>query len=290
MTSAPADHDRVLVDLGSRVKCGDGQPMVVIAGPCVVESRDLAFEVATTMKEICSRVGVNYVFKASYDKANRTAASSFRGPGRDEGLAVLAEIRDSLGLPVLTDIHESADAEIAAKVVDVLQIPAFLCRQTDLLVAAAKTGKAVNVKKGQFLAPWEMRNVVDKLRSAGGENVMVTERGSSFGYNTLVVDYRSLPQLRLAGAPVIFDVTHSVQQPGGQGTSSGGQREFAGTLARAAVAVGVDGLFMEVHPDPDKGRSDGPNMIPLHRVEKLLAQLVKIRQTVLADGPQPTTY
>jgi 2-dehydro-3-deoxyphosphooctonate aldolase (KDO 8-P synthase) len=290
MTSAPADHDRVLVDLGSRVKCGDGQPMVVIAGPCVVESRDLAFEVATTMKEICSRVGVNYVFKASYDKANRTAASSFRGPGRDEGLAVLAEIRDSLGLPVLTDIHESADAEIAAKVVDVLQIPAFLCRQTDLLVAAAKTGKAVNVKKGQFLAPWEMRNVVDKLRSAGGENVMVTERGSSFGYNTLVVDYRSLPQLRLAGAPVIFDVTHSVQQPGGQGTSSGGQREFAGTLARAAVAVGVDGLFMEVHPDPDKGLSDGPNMIPLHRVEKLLAQLVKIRQTVLADGPQPTTY
>lgn len=290
MTSASADHDRVLVDLGSRVKCGDGQPMVVIAGPCVVESRDLAFEVATTMKEICSRVGVNYVFKASYDKANRTAASSFRGPGRDEGLAVLAEIRDSLGLPVLTDIHESADAEIAAKVVDVLQIPAFLCRQTDLLVAAAKTGKAVNVKKGQFLAPWEMRNVVDKLRSAGGENVMVTERGSSFGYNTLVVDYRSLPQLRLAGAPVIFDVTHSVQQPGGQGTSSGGQREFAGTLARAAVAVGVDGLFMEVHPDPDKGLSDGPNMIPLHRVEKLLAQLVKIRQTVLADGPQPTTY
>ena len=290
MTSAPANHDRVLVDLGSRVKCGDGQPMVVIAGPCVVESRDLAFEVATTMKEICSRVGVNYVFKASYDKANRTAASSFRGPGRDEGLAVLAEIRDSLGLPVLTDIHESADAEIAAKVVDVLQIPAFLCRQTDLLVAAAKTGKAVNVKKGQFLAPWEMRNVVDKLRSAGGENVMVTERGSSFGYNTLVVDYRSLPQLRLAGAPVIFDVTHSVQQPGGQGTSSGGQREFAGTLARAAVAVGVDGLFMEVHPDPDKGLSDGPNMIPLHRVEKLLAQLVKIRQTVLADGPQPTTY
>lgn len=290
MTSAPANHDRVLVDLGSRVKCGDGQPMVVIAGPCVVESRDLAFEVATTMKEICSRVGVNYVFKASYDKANRTAASSFRGPGRDEGLAVLAEIRDSLGLPVLTDIHESADADIAAKVVDVLQIPAFLCRQTDLLVAAAKTGKAVNVKKGQFLAPWEMRNVVDKLRSAGGENVMVTERGSSFGYNTLVVDYRSLPQLRLFGAPVIFDVTHSVQQPGGQGTSSGGQREFAGTLARAAVAVGVDGLFMEVHPDPDKGLSDGPNMIPLHRVEKLLAQLVKIRQTVLADGPQPTTY
>jgi len=283
MTSAPADHDRVLVDLGSRVKCGDGQPMVVIAGPCVVESRDLAFEVATTMKEICSRVGVNYVFKASYDKANRTAASSFRGPGRDEGLAVLAEIRDSLGLPVLTDIHESADAEIAAKVVDVLQIPAFLCRQTDLLVAAAKSGKAPNVKKGQFLAPWEMRNVVDKLRSAGGENVMVTERGSSFGYNTLVVDYRSLPQLRLFGAPVIFDVTHSVQQPGGQGTSSGGQREFAGTLARAAVAVGVDGLFMEVHPDPENALSDGPNMVPLHRLEPLLRQLLAIRAP-LAEG------
>ena len=290
MTSSPSTPDSVVVDLGGQVKCGDRQLMVVIAGPCVVESRDLAFEVASTMKDICARVGVSYVFKASYDKANRTAASSFRGPGRDEGLAVLAEIRDSLKLPVLTDIHESSDAVIAAGVVDVLQIPAFLCRQTDLLVAAAKTGKAVNVKKGQFLAPWEMKNVVDKLRSAGGRNVMVTERGSSFGYNTLVVDYRSLPQLRLTGAPVIFDVTHSVQQPGGQGTSSGGQREFAGTLARAAVAVGVDGLFMEVHPDPDKGLSDGPNMIPLHRVEKLLAQLVKIRQTVLSDGPQPTTY
>lgn len=193
-------------------------------------------------------------------------------------------------MPVLTDIHETTDAAVAASVADVLQIPAFLCRQTDLLSAAAVAGKAINVKKGQFLAPWDMKNVVDKLRLSGAIDVLVTERGSSFGYNTLVVDFRALPQLRSAGAPVIFDVTHSVQQPGGQGTSSGGQREFAGALARAAAAVGVDGLFMEVHPDPDKGLSDGPNMIPIHRVEALLEQLLAIRAIVAQRGPQPTTY
>ena len=242
------------------------------------------------MKEICRKLGVSYVFKASYDKANRTSVSGFRGPGRDEGLSMLSNIGTTFGLPVLTDIHEGGDAEVAAKHVDVLQIPAFLCRQTDLLMAAAATGKAINVKKGQFLAPWDMKNVVEKLRSGGARNVLVTERGTSFGYNTLVVDYRGLPQLRASSAPVIFDVTHSVQQPGGQGTSSGGQREYAGALARAAVAVGVDGLFMETHPDPDTAPSDGPNMIPLHRMEPLLEQLLLIRQAVAVSGPQPTTY
>ncbi|MFZ9730756.1 MAG: 3-deoxy-8-phosphooctulonate synthase [Ilumatobacteraceae bacterium] len=276
--------------LGKSVVCGDGQPLVVIAGPCVVESKDLAHEVAARMKDICAKLGVQYVFKASYDKANRTSLSGYRGPGREGGLAILSEIGRQLDLPVLTDIHESGDAAVAAQHVDVLQIPAFLCRQTDLLMAAAATGKAINVKKGQFLAPWDMKNVVEKLRAVGAANVLLTERGSSFGYNTLVVDYRGLPQLRASGAPVIFDVTHSVQQPGGQGTSSGGQREYAGALARAAVAVGVDGLFLETHPDPDKAPSDGPNMIPLHRMEALLEQLVLIRKAVAVAGPQPTTY
>jgi 2-dehydro-3-deoxyphosphooctonate aldolase (KDO 8-P synthase) len=277
-------------ELGKGVVCGEGQPLVVIAGPCVVESKDLAHEVAARMKDICVKLGVQYVFKASYDKANRTSLSGYRGPGRDGGLAILSEIGRQLNLPVLTDIHESGDAAVAAQHVDVLQIPAFLCRQTDLLLAAAATGKAINVKKGQFLAPWDMKNVVEKLRTGGAANVLLTERGTSFGYNTLVVDYRGLPQLRASGAPVIFDVTHSVQQPGGQGTSSGGQREYAGALARAAVAVGVDGLFLETHPDPDKAPSDGPNMIPLHRMEALLEQLVLIRKAVAVSGPQPTTY
>lgn len=280
----------VRADFGKGVVCGDGQSLVVIAGPCVVESNDVAQEVASRMNDICKRLGIQYVFKASYDKANRTSLAGYRGPGRDDGLAVLSNIGTSLNIPVLTDVHETADAEVAARHVDVLQIPAFLCRQTDLLLAAAATGKAVNVKKGQFLAPWDMKNVVEKLRGGGAKNVTVTERGTSFGYNTLVVDYRGLPQLRSSTAPVIFDVTHSVQQPGGQGTSSGGQREFAGSLARAAVAVGVDGLFLETHPDPDKAPSDGPNMIPLHRMEALLEQLLAIRQAVALNGPQPTTY
>ena len=288
-TAAPGGLP-MLTQLGKGVVCGDGQPLVLIAGPCVIESIAIAEHVAGTMKEICGQLGISYVFKASYDKANRTSLSGFRGPGRDEGLAMLSSIGSKFDLAVLTDIHESTDAEVAAKHVDVLQIPAFLCRQTDLLLAAAATGRAINVKKGQFLAPWDMKNVVEKLRSGGARNVLVTERGTSFGYNMLVVDYRGLPQLRTSSAPVIFDVTHSVQQPGGQGTSSGGQREYAGALARAAVAVGVDGLFMETHPDPDKAPSDGPNMIPLHRMKPLLEQLLLIRQAVSVAGPQPTTY
>jgi 2-dehydro-3-deoxyphosphooctonate aldolase (KDO 8-P synthase) len=265
----------------------------LIAGPCVIESRDLALEVAERMKTITDRLGITYVFKASFDKANRSSGSTFRGPGVHEGLEVLAEVKQRFGLPVLTDIHESQQAAPVAAVVDVLQIPAFLCRQTDLLLAAAEavrgTNKTINVKKGQFLAPWDMAQVVNKLRKAGVENLWLTERGSSFGYNTLVVDYRSIPQMQILGCPVIFDATHSVQQPGGQGSSSGGQREFVAPLARAAMAVGVDGLFMEVHPDPDNALSDGPNMVPLHRVEALLQQLVRIRDSIDLSSGQ-TTY
>jgi 2-dehydro-3-deoxyphosphooctonate aldolase (KDO 8-P synthase) len=265
----------------------------LIAGPCVIESRALALEVAERMKTITERLGITYVFKASFDKANRSSGSSFRGPGLHEGLEVLAEVKQRFGLPVLTDIHESQHAAPVAAVVDVLQIPAFLCRQTDLLLAAAEavrgTNKTINVKKGQFLAPWDMAQVVNKLRKAGVENLWLTERGSSFGYNTLVVDYRSIPQMQTLGCPVIFDATHSVQQPGGQGSSSGGQREFVAPLARAAMAVGVDGLFMEVHPDPDNALSDGPNMVPLQRVEALLQQLVRIRDSIDLSSGQ-TTY
>ena len=265
----------------------------LIAGPCVIESRALALEVAERMKAITDRLGITYVFKASFDKANRSSGSSFRGPGVHEGLEVLAEVKQRLGLRVLTDIHESQQAAPVAAVVDVLQIPAFLCRQTDLLLAAAEavrgTDKTINVKKGQFLAPWDMAQVVNKLRKAGVENLWLTERGSSFGYNTLVVDYRSIPQMQTLGCPVIFDATHSVQQPGGQGSSSGGQREFVAPLARAAMAVGVDGLFMEVHPDPDNALSDGPNMVPLQRVEALLQQLVRIKDSIDLSSGQ-TTY
>jgi len=265
----------------------------LIAGPCVIESRDLALEVAERMKTITDRLGITYVFKASFDKANRSSGSTFRGPGVHEGLEVLAEVKQRFGVPVLTDIHESQQAAPVAAVVDVLQIPAFLCRQTDLLLAAAEavrgTNKTINVKKGQFLAPWDMAQVVNKLRKAGVENLWLTERGSSFGYNTLVVDYRSIPQMQILGCPVIFDATHSVQQPGGQGSSSGGQREFVAPLARAAMAVGVDGLFMEVHPDPDNALSDGPNMVPLQRVEALLQQLVRIRDSIDPSSGQ-TTY
>ena len=256
----------------------------LIAGPCVIESRDLALEVAERVKEITDPLGIRYIFKASYDKANRSSGGSFRGPGVEGGLEVLAEVKRTLNLPVLTDIHESHQAAAVAEVVDVLQIPAFLCRQTDLLLAAAEavrgTEKVINVKKGQFLAPWDMAQVVKKLRDVGVDNLWLTERGSSFGYNTLVVDYRGLPQMQELGCPVIFDATHSVQQPGGKGTSTGGQREFVAPLARAAVAVGVDGLFMEVHPDPDNALSDGPNMVPLHRLEALLRQLLAIREAV----------
>ena len=268
------------------------KPLTLIAGPCVIESRDLVLQVAEQVSGICQGLAIDYVFKASFDKANRSSGKSFRGPGTDEGLKILQEVGESFGVPVLTDIHESHQAAAAAQAVDVLQIPAFLCRQTDLLEAAAQavagTEKVVNVKKGQFLAPWDMAQVVNKMAESGLDpasgRLWLTERGSSFGYNTLVVDYRSLPQLQALGCPVIFDATHAVQQPGGQGTTSGGQREFVAPLARAAVAVGVDGLFLEVHPDPTVALSDGPNMVPLHRLKALLSQLLALR-TVVAEGP-----
>ena len=267
-------------------------PFTLIAGPCVIESRDLVLGVAEQVARLSGRLGIDCVFKASFDKANRSSGEAFRGPGLEQGLAVLAEVKRELGLPVLTDIHESHQAAVVAEVVDVLQIPAYLCRQTDLLLAAAAavrgTDKIINVKKGQFLAPWDMAQVVQKLRGSGVANLWLTERGSSFGYNTLVVDYRALPQLQALGCPVIFDATHAVQQPGGQGHSSGGQREFVAPLARAAMAVGVDGLFMEVHPDPEHALSDGPNMVPLHRLEPLLEQLLAIRAAV-GSTPAPST-
>jgi 2-dehydro-3-deoxyphosphooctonate aldolase (KDO 8-P synthase) len=255
---------------------GNSLPLALIAGPCALESKSHALEMATALKEIAERVGIGLVYKTSFDKANRTSAKSARGIGLEQALPIFAEIRDKLKLPVLTDVHEAAQCVRAAEVVDVLQIPAFLCRQTDLLAAAAKTGKVVNVKKGQFMAPWDMQNVVEKITGAGNRNVLVTERGASFGYNMLVSDMRSIPILkRTTLAPVIFDATHSVQQPGGQGTSSGGEREFVSVLARAAVAVGVAGVFIETHQDPDKAPSDGPNMLSLKEMEPLLRTLVE---------------
>ena len=253
---------------------GNDLPLALIAGPCQLESRAHALEMAAALKEIAARVGIGLVYKSSFDKANRTSAKGARGLGLDASLPIFAEIRSSLGLPVLTDVHEADQCARVAEAVDVLQIPAFLCRQTDLLIAAAQTGRVVNVKKGQFLAPWDMKNVVEKITSAGNRDVMVTERGVSFGYNTLVSDMRALPELAKTGAPVIFDATHSVQQPGGQGTSSGGQREYVEVLARAAVAVGVAGVFIETHQDPDHAPSDGPNMIALKDIEALLRRLV----------------
>ena len=256
------------------VAFGNALPVAIIAGPCQLESRAHGLEVAAALKEIAARLGVGLVFKTSFDKANRTSATAERGIGLEKALPIFAEIRESLGLPVLTDVHDAHQCATVAQAVDVLQIPAFLCRQTDLLLAAAATGRAVNVKKGQFLAPWDMRNVVAKLVGAGNPDVMLTDRGTSFGYNTLVSDFRGLPIMAGFGAPVIFDATHSVQQPGGQGSSSGGQREFVPVLARAAVAVGVAGLFIETHPDPDKAPSDGPNMVPLAQFEGLLRELM----------------
>jgi 2-dehydro-3-deoxyphosphooctonate aldolase (KDO 8-P synthase) len=256
------------------VRFGNQLPLALIAGPCVLESRGHALDMAGALKEIAGRLGIGLVYKSSFDKANRTSAAGARGAGLEAALAVFEEIRSALGLPVLTDVHESGQCAEVAAVVDVLQIPAFLCRQTDLLLAAARTGRAVNVKKGQFLAPWDMSHVVAKITGAGNANVMVTERGASFGYNTLVTDLRALPVLARTGAPVIFDATHSVQQPGGQGASSGGQREFVPVLARAAVAVGVAGVFIETHQDPDHAPSDGPNMVPLGEMEGLLRRLM----------------
>ena len=257
------------------VRFGNDLPLALIAGPCALESRAHALEMASALKEIAARVGIGLVYKTSFDKANRTSGAGARGVGLSAALPIFAEIRESLKVPVLTDVHEAAQCAQVAQVADVLQIPAFLCRQTDLLVAAAKTGKAVNVKKGQFLAPWDMANVVAKVTDAGNPNVLVTERGASFGYNTLVSDMRALPILARTGAPVIFDATHSVQQPGGQGGSSGGEREFVPVLARAAVAVGVAGVFIETHQDPDRAPSDGPNMIPIKELEPLLRSLMQ---------------
>ncbi len=263
-------------DIGP-VRAG-GPELFLIAGPCVIESERHARSMAERIARIASDAGVPYIFKSSFDKANRTSVSSFRGPGLEEGLRVLGAIRRDLGIPVLTDIHDASQVEPAAEVIDVLQIPAFLCRQTDLLVAAAKTGRTINVKKGQFLAPWDMKNVVDKLVQAGSERIVLTERGSSFGYNTLVVDMRSFPVMRRFGWPVVYDVTHSLQRPGGLGNASGGDSEYIEYLARAGVACGVDGVFMEVHDDPANALSDGPNALPLERLAPLLASLTAIHQ------------
>jgi 2-dehydro-3-deoxyphosphooctonate aldolase (KDO 8-P synthase) len=248
-------------------------PFVLIAGPCQIESRAHALEVAHALREMSAASGVPVIYKSSFDKANRTSVATQRGLGIDEGLGVLADVREATGLPVLTDVHAPEQCGIAAQAVDVLQIPAFLCRQTDLLLAAGETGKPINVKKGQFLAPWDMANVAAKIASTGNQNILLCERGASFGYNTLVTDFRGLPIMARTGYPVVFDATHSVQQPGGQGTSSGGQREFAPVLARAALAVGVAAVFIETHPDPDHAPSDGPNMIPLREMPALIARL-----------------
>ncbi|QCK87652.1 3-deoxy-8-phosphooctulonate synthase [Phreatobacter aquaticus] len=273
MASALKPSGRV-VAAGS-VRFGNHLPLALIAGPCAMESRAHALEVASALKEITTRLGIGLVYKSSFDKANRTSGKSSRGIGLSAALPIFAEIKETLGLPVITDVHEIEHCAAAAEVVDILQIPAFLCRQTDLLVAAAQTGRVVNVKKGQFLAPWDMANVAAKVTEAGNPNVMVTERGVSFGYNTLVSDMRALPIMaETTRAPVIFDATHSVQQPGGKGATSGGQREFVPVLARAAVAVGVAGVFIETHPDPDKAPSDGPNMVPLAELEGLLKTLM----------------
>ncbi len=265
------------------VAFGNDRPLAVLAGPCQMESRAHALEMAAALKEICARLGLGLVYKTSFDKANRTSLSGRRGLGLDAALPVFAEIRESLGLPVVTDVHDANQCQRVAAVVDVLQIPAFLCRQTDLLVAAARTGKVVKVKKGQFLAPWDMRNVVAKVVGSGNPNVLLTERGVSFGYNTLVADMRALPIMAETGCPVIFDATHSVQQPGGRGESSGGDRRFVPVLARAAVAVGVAGLFIETHEDPDRAPSDGPNMVPLAQFEPLMAELMAIDRLVKAQ-------
>ncbi|MHC2455578.1 2-dehydro-3-deoxyphosphooctonate aldolase (KDO 8-P synthase) [Rhizobium leguminosarum] len=283
-------------ETNSEVKIGEGQGQVtfsntgrlsLIAGPCQMESRDHAFMVAGTLKELCAKLGIGLVYKSSFDKANRTSLSAERGIGIEKGMEVFADLKKEFGFPVLTDVHTAEQCAEVAKIVDVLQIPAFLCRQTDLLIAAAKTGRVVNVKKGQFLAPWDMKNVLKKLNASGNPNVLLCERGASFGYNTLVSDMRSLPIMAAMGAPVIFDATHSVAQPGGQGDSSGGQREFVETLARAAVAAGVAGVFVETHQDPDNAPSDGPNMVYLKDMPRLLEKLLAFDAVAKLDVQQP---
>jgi len=270
----------------ANVTVGNDLPLTIIAGPCQLETADHAQMIAGRMKEACEAAGAQYVFKASYDKANRTSLSGKRGMGIEAGLKVLDDIRNTMGIPVLTDVHTEAQCAIAAEAVDILQIPAFLCRQTDMLLAAGETGKAVNVKKGQFLAPWEMPNIVEKIESTGNHNILLTERGTSFGYNTLVADMRSLPQMAQTGYPVVMDATHSVQQPGGRGGSSGGQREFAPVMARAAVALGVGAVFIETHQDPDTAPSDGPNMIPLDQMGQLIDTLMRFDALAKANPVQ----
>lgn len=268
------------------ITIGERQPLTLIGGPCVIESADFTLKMAEEIQKVCDRLNISFIFKSSFDKANRTSINSFRGQTIDKGLEILQQVKDKLGVPILTDVHESQQAATVARVADILQIPAFLCRQTDLLLAAAATGKAINVKKGQFLAPWDMKNVVSKLEYGGAKNILLTERGTSFGYNTLVVDFRSLPQMRKLGYPVVFDATHSVQMPGGKGDKTGGQREFVPYLAKAAAAVGIDALFMEVHENPDLAPSDGPNMVHLANLENILQQVIMIHRskesTVLA--------
>lgn len=271
-------------DNAEPIKVGPGHPFLLIAGPCVLESESLAREVAAALKEMAERLSISLVFKSSFDKANRTSLDSYRGPGLEEGLKILAGIRQDYNMPVVSDIHESRQVTEAGKVLDMLQIPAFLCRQTDLLVAAAMSRKAINLKKGQFVSPWDMANAVNKIKASGNRNVMLCERGFALGYNNLVVDMRSLPVMRSLGCPVIFDATHSVQLPGGAGGSSGGQREFIPPLARAAVAAGLDGIFMEVHPRPDKALCDGPNSMPLEQVESLLKKLLQIHAVVSEEN------
>ena len=265
-------------------EAGNDQPIFLIAGTCVVESEAMAIDTAGALKEICARLGVPFIYKSSFDKANRSSAGSFRGPGLDEGLRILGKVREQLGVPVLTDVHEDTPMDEVAEVVDVLQTPAFLCRQTNFILRVAGAGKPVNIKKGQFLSPWEMQNVVDKAKSTGNDSIMVCERGFTFGYNNLVSDMRSLAIMRATGCPVVFDATHSVQLPGGRGSASGGQREFIPVLARAATAAGIAGLFMETHPNPDEALSDGPNAMPLANMADLLETLVSIDRSVKQRG------
>ena len=267
------------VTIGS-ITIGDGHPLALIGGPCAIEGESFMLDVATRLRDIAAKAGVPFIFKSSYDKANRTSIHSYRGPGLQKGLDILQKIKDVVGVPILSDVHAVEEVEPAAEVLDVIQIPAFLCRQTDLVVAAARTGKPVNVKKGQFLAPWDTQNIVEKVRSVGNAQVLLTERGASFGYNNLVADMRSLVIMRSFDVPVVFDATHSVQLPGGAGTASSGQREFVPHLARAAVATGCDALFMEIHPDPDNAPSDGPNMLRLEDLQALLAQIIQIDRIV----------
>jgi 2-dehydro-3-deoxyphosphooctonate aldolase (KDO 8-P synthase) len=275
---------RMELKVSNSISVGDGLPPIVIAGPCVIENADLTFYTAERLKEICGAFGLPFIFKCSFDKANRSSLDSYRGPGIEKGLRILSDIKSRFDVPILSDVHSVDEVKPAAEVLDILQIPAFLCRQTDLILAASETGRTVNIKKGQFLAPWDMKNIIDKFVSTGNTSLLITERGTSFGYNNLVVDFRGFPIIRSFGHPVIFDVTHSLQLPGGGGTCSGGQREFAGPLARAAAAVGVDGFFMEVHPEPEKALCDGPNMVRLEDAGRILESVVKITNALRNGG------